>query len=104
MLNGVTQLIMTKADVLSGFSEINVCTHYEYRNEKIDYMPYDIIDEKVTPIYKSFPGWSEDLTGLNSVTELPNSLMDYILYLEKELEVPISIISVGPDRTQTLMR
>lgn len=104
MLNGATQLIMTKADVLSGFSEINVCTHYEYRNEKIDYMPYDIIDEKVTPIYKSFPGWSEDLTGLNSVKELPNSLMDYILYLEKELEVPISIISVGPDRTQTLMR
>ncbi|MBD81641.1 MAG: adenylosuccinate synthase [Crocinitomicaceae bacterium] len=104
MLNGVTQLIMTKADVLSGFSEINVCTHYMHKNEKIDYMPYDIISEEVTPVYHSVPGWEEDLTGMRSIDELPKSLMDYVEYLEGELEVPISIVSVGPDRTQTLMR
>lgn len=103
-LNGVTKLIMTKADVLSGFDTIKVCTHYNYRGEVIDYFPYDIQDESLSPIYTELKGWSADLTGINQLDELPSELMDYVDYLEKELEVPIAVISVGPDRTQTLIR
>ena len=104
MLNGVTKLIMTKADVLSNFETIKVCTHYMYNGEKIDYYPYDICNNEVTPIYKELKGWDQDLTGLKSIDELPSELMDYVAYLEKELELPISIVSVGPDRNQTLIR
>jgi len=104
MLNGVTQLIMTKADVLSTLDTIKVCTHYEYQGEQIDYMPYDITGDKVKPVYKEMPGWSDDLTGVRSLDELPDTLHQYVAYLEKELEVPITIISVGPDRKQTIMR
>ncbi|MGB0404510.1 MAG: adenylosuccinate synthase [Salibacteraceae bacterium] len=104
MLNGVTQLIMTKADVLSGIPEIKACTHYKYKGEVIDFMPYDLAGEEATPIYKSLPGWNEDLTGLGSIDGLPNSLVNYIEYLEDELNVPITIVSVGPNRSQTLMR
>ncbi len=104
MINGVTQLTMTKADVLSDFDTIHVCTHYKYKGELIDYLPYDIDASLVEPVYEALPGWSEDLTGLKSMEELPKSLVDYILYLEKELETPISIVSVGPDRTQTIPR
>lgn len=104
MLNGVTQLIMTKADVLSGIPEIKACTHYKYRGETIDYMPYDLAGEEATPIYKNLEGWNADLTGLSSVDELPASLVNYIEYLEDELKVPITIVSVGPNRNQTLLR
>lgn len=104
ILNGVTELIMTKADVLSTFKELKVCTAYNYNGEEISYFPYSIEEGNLSPIYKSFPGWDDDLTELNSVTELPSQLNDYILYLEKELEVPITVVSVGPDRTQTLIR
>ncbi|MFT6746543.1 MAG: adenylosuccinate synthase [Glaciecola sp.] len=104
ILNGVTELIMTKADVLSTFKELQVCTSYLYNGEEIDYFPYSIEEDNLTPIYKSMPGWDDDLTAMNSINELPKQLDDYILYLEKELEVPITVVSVGPDRTQTLMR
>lgn len=104
MINGVTQLIMTKADVLSSFDTIKVCTHYIYKGETIDFLPYDVLDEEITPIYKELPGWSEDLTGLNSIDQIPAALNEYIEYLEKELATPITIVSVGPDRSQTLMR
>jgi adenylosuccinate synthase len=104
MINGVTQLIMTKADVLSSFDTIKVCTHYSYKGETIDFLPYDVLDEEITPIYKELPGWSEDLTGLNSIDQIPAALNEYIEYLEKELATPITIVSVGPDRSQTLMR
>jgi adenylosuccinate synthase len=104
MLNGVTQLIMTKADVLSGFKSIKVCTHYKYRGETIDYVPYDVVGEELTPVYEELKGWNDDLTGLNSIEGLPAELVAYIEYLERELNVPVSIVSVGPDRTQTLMR
>jgi len=104
MINGVTQLSMMKADVLSIFDTIKVCTHYEYQGEQIDYLPYDISDPTLKPIYKELKGWNKDLTGLSNVDEIPQELNDYINYLEKELEVPITIVSVGPDRTQTLHR
>ncbi|MBR9831719.1 adenylosuccinate synthase [bacterium] len=104
MINGVTQLIMTKADVLSNFETIKVCTHYSYKGEEIDFLPYDVLDAEIKPIYKELKGWTEDLTGLASIDEIPAALNDYIEYLERELETPITIVSVGPDRSQTLMR
>ncbi len=103
MLNGVTELVMTKADVLSGFDTIQVCTHYIHDGKKIDYMPYDIISIKPEPVYESVPGWQEDLTEINHVDQIPQAVKDYIQYLETHLEVPIKYLSVGPDRTQTLV-
>ena len=104
MLNGVTKLIMTKADVLSGFDTIEVCTHYNYRGETIDYLPYGVEEGELEPVYESVTGWQEDLTGLKSADELPETLSNYVDYLEKALETPIAIVSVGPDRSQTLIR
>jgi adenylosuccinate synthase len=101
-VNGVTELMMMKADVLSEFPAIKVCTHYKYNGTIIDYLPYNIEDGKVEPIYKEFPCWKEDLTGKTLMSELPKELTNYIDFLEKELETPISIVSVGPDRTQTI--
>lgn len=104
MINGVTQLIMMKADVLDGFDTIKVCTHYDLNGEQIDYMPYDIVTTEVKPIYKELPGWKTDLTKLSSIEEIPAELNSYVEYLEQELNVPITIVSVGPDRKQTLLR
>lgn len=104
MLNGVTDLIMTKADVLSAFGELKVCDAYDYKGEKITHFPYNIDENNLTPLYKSLPGWDKDLTGLSDISELPEELNNYITYLEAELEVPITVVSVGPDRTQTLLR
>jgi adenylosuccinate synthase len=103
MLNGVTELVMTKADVLSGFDEINVCTHYIQDGEKIDYMPYDIISVPVEPVYETVPGWSQDITKIESLEEIPSALKAYISYLEQHLGVPVKYLSVGPDRKQTLV-
>ena len=103
-VNGVTQLTMMKGDVLSGFEKLKVCTSYNYNGKKIEHLPYSILEENVTPLYKEFPGWEEDLTQLTSESELPENFMSYVSFLEKELEVPISIISVGPDRKQTIHR
>ncbi len=102
MLNGVTELIMMKADVLDGFDTIYACTHYEHNGETIDYMPYDIISVKPTPVLKTIEGWKTDVTKVNKIEEIPTQLADYIAFLEKELEVPVKYLSVGPDRVQTL--
>ncbi|MCX2429147.1 MULTISPECIES: adenylosuccinate synthase [unclassified Pedobacter] len=102
MLNGVTELIMMKADVLDTFETIYACTHYEYNGETIDYMPYDIISIEPKPVLKAIDGWATDVTKITSVDEIPAKLNDYIAFLEKELEVPIKFLSVGPDRAQTL--
>mgnify|MGYP003332636759 CR=1 FL=1 len=104
MINGVTQLIMMKADVLSSFDTIKVCTQYDYRGETIDHLPYDISEDNVTPIYTEMKGWSDDLTGMNNIDEIPNELNSYIEFIEKEIGLPITIVSVGPDRKQTLIR
>lgn len=103
-VNGVTELMMMKADVLSGFETIKVCTAYNYKGEKITHLPYNIEAENVTPIYSELKGWSEDLTKMSKAEDLPSALSAYIDFLEKELEVPIKIVSVGPDRTQTIHR
>ena len=104
MINGVTELIMMKADVLSDFEIIKVCTHYNYQGKQIDYLPYDYSPELLSPVYVDLKGWHKDLTGLNSPDQMPAALNDYISFIEKETGVPISIVSVGPDRTQTLIR
>ena len=101
-VNGVTKLMMMKADVLSSFPTIKVCTHYKYNGKIIDHLPYNIEGDKIEPLYKEFPCWKEDLTGLTDMSDLPKELLDYLAYLEKELETPITIVSVGPDRTQTI--
>ena len=101
-VNGVTKLMMMKADVLSNFPTIKVCTHYKYNGEMIEHLPYNIEGDKIEPIYKELPCWKEDLTGLTDMSDLPKELIDYVAYLEKELETPITIVSVGPDRTQTI--
>ncbi|MCT8339844.1 adenylosuccinate synthase [Flavobacteriaceae bacterium TK19130] len=103
-VNGVTQLMMMKGDVLSGFDTLKVCTAYQYQGKEIDYLPYNIEAENVTPIYSEMKGWKEDLTKMTEASEFPKELNDYIEFLEKELEVPIKIVSVGPDRTQTIHR
>ncbi len=103
-INGVTQLIMMKADVLSIFDTIKVCTHYNYKGVKTDKFPYNVEPENVQPIYVDMKGWNKDLTGLTNVEDMPKELNDYIAFLEKELETPITVVSVGPDRKQTLIR
>ncbi|MBT8263077.1 MAG: adenylosuccinate synthase [Bacteroidia bacterium] len=103
-VNGVTQLMMMKGDVLSGFDKLKVCTAYQYKGEKIEHLPYNIEAENVTPVYTEMKGWEEDLTKMRDESEFPSALNDYINFLEKELEVPIKIVSVGPDRTQTIHR
>ncbi len=103
-VNGVTQLIMMKGDVLSGFKTIKVCTAYKYRGQDINHLPYNIEKENVTPVYTEFKGWHEDLTKMTDPTKMPKALNDYIAFLEKELGIPITIVSVGPDRIQTIIR
>ncbi|MFZ7113979.1 MAG: adenylosuccinate synthase [Bacteroidota bacterium] len=104
MINGVTDLIMTKPDVLSGFASIKVCTHYLVNGKKIDFIPFDIVNDIAEPVYIDLPGWQKDLTGIVNEKDFPAELSKYIVYLEKELNVPVSIVSVGPDRKQTIRR
>ena len=103
-INGVTQLMMMKGDVLSGFNKIKVCTAYQTETGIIDHLPYGISNEEVTPIFEELPGWKEDLTDMTNVDEFPINFNNYISYLEKALNTPIKIVSVGPDRKQTIFR
>ena len=103
-INGVTELMMMKGDVLSGFDKIMVCTGYKYKGDIITHFPYNIEPEKLEPVYTEFKGWSEDITKIKDFNCLPDNLKDYIEFIENELETPIKIVSVGPDRTQTILR
>ncbi len=102
MLNGVTQLIITKIDVLSGFDTIEVATGYQVDGKTIDYLPFN--DSKVVPIFRKFEGWSEDLTGITSYSKLPKTVKDYLDFIEDYVKVPITIVSVGPGRTETISK
>jgi adenylosuccinate synthase len=102
-INGVTQLIMTKSDVLSGFETIKVAVAYKTGGKIVEEFPFELPDD-LEPVYKELPGWNKDLTGVSSENEFPEELKNYILYLEKELGVPITIVSVGPGREQTIIR
>ena len=103
-INGVTQLMMMKGDVLSGFDHIKVCTAYQTDEGTQEHLPFDIADEQISPIYEELPGWEEDLTQMTKEAEFPQNFIHYINYLEQALETPIKIVSVGPDRAQTIVR
>tara|TARA_Y100000389_G_scaffold48972_1_gene44551 strand:+ start:2035 stop:3306 length:1272 start_codon:yes stop_codon:yes gene_type:complete len=103
-INGVTQLMMMKGDVLSGFDKIKVCTAYQTESGEIDYLPYDIASQDIKPVYEELPGWHKDLTGITDLNEFPENFNNYIAYLEEALKTPIKIVSVGPDRKQTIFR
>lgn len=110
MLNGVTQLIMMKVDVLNIFDEIKVCTQYQLHDRDggvgapIEQLPYDLVDVDVTPVYKTFKGWKTSLESFHSFDEIPAELADYIQFLEDSLGIPISFISTGPDREAIIHR
>lgn len=105
MINGVTQLYMMKADVLNIFGEIKVCTHYELPSgEKIDRLSFEISEVDAKPVYKSLKGWNCSLANIDSYEKFPSELKEYVSYLENELNVPIKLVSVGPDRNQTILR
>ncbi len=101
-VNGATQLSMMKGDVLSGFDTLKVCTAYEYKGEKLNHLPYSLESDEVKPIYTELKGWSEDLTQITSADEFPKAFADYIKFIENFVGVPIKIVSVGPDRKQTI--
>lgn len=103
MVNGVTQLILMKSDVLDGFDTIKACVAYKVNGEEIDYFPYDIT-EGVEPVYAELPGWKTDMTKMTSEDEFPEEFNAYITFLEEQLGTPIKIVSVGPDRAQTIER
>ena len=103
MINGVTQLFMMKADVLSIFEEIKVCTGYIWKGKEIDYLPYDCHPDLLTPVYTPLKGWNQDLTHLQDEQEFPKALIDYIAFIEEKLGIPITLVSVGPDRKQTII-
>lgn len=105
MLNGVTQLVMMKVDVLNIMEEIKVCTHYKLASGEItEQLPYDLCDEDVEPIYKTFKGWNCSLEGMRAFDEIPAELAAYVNFLEEELQVPIVFISTGPDREEVILR
>jgi adenylosuccinate synthase len=105
MINGVTQLFMMKADVLNIFEDIKVCTAYQLPSgEQIEKLPFEINDLDAKPVYKTMKGWHCSLAEVTQYEEFPEALKEYVTYLEEELQVPIKLVSVGPDRTQTIMR
>lgn len=104
MINGVTKLIMMKSDVLDGFDTIKACTAYEIDGTVTRDMPYDLTAVDIKPVYSELPGWKTDMTSMKSEDEFPVQFRDYIKFLESELNVPIAIVSVGPDRQQTIER
>jgi adenylosuccinate synthase len=103
MLNGVTRLFMTKADVLSGFEKIKICTGYRIGSSEVDYIPFDLNDIS-QPLYTELKGWMTDVSSIKSTHDFPAELEDYMRFIEKETGVPITIVSVGPNREQILTR
>ena len=104
MINGVTELMMMKADVLSDFDTLKICTHYNYNGKVIDYLPYDIDPKYLTPVYEEVKGWGCDLTQFTQKEQMPKELVSYIKYIENAVKAPITIVSIGPDRKQTIKR
>ena len=102
MVNGVTQLIMMKSDVLTGFPTIKVCVAYEKNGQRLTDVPFDT--EGCTPVYRELPGWNEDISEMTREEDFPQTFRNYIRFLEEELHTPITMLSVGPDREQTILR
>ena len=103
MMNGVTALIMMKSDVLNEFASIKVAVGYEVNGQKLDYFPYECTDE-VVPVYKEFEGWNCDICNVRNYEDFPQQFKDYVDFIEAETGVPVKIISVGPDRDETIVR
>lgn len=104
-INGATQLFMMKADVLNRLDTLQVCTHYRMADGSvIDYIPFEICDQTIEPMYQSFQGWKTDLTGLDSFSQLPRALREYIDFIEEAVNVPINIVSTGPKRKETIVK
>ena len=103
-VNGVTELIMMKGDVLSGLEKLKICTKYRYKNEIIEHLPFTIDDTSLEPIYEEIEGWNEDITQVDNYHDLPDNFKKYVTFLEKNLELEIKIVSVGPNRKQTIIR
>jgi adenylosuccinate synthase len=105
MLNGVSQLVMMKADVLNIFETVRVCTHYQLADGTVtEQLPYDLCDTDVTPVYKDFAGWQTSLDGVHTFDKMPAELAAYVHYLEDELNLPITFVSTGPDREALVHR
>lgn len=102
MLNGVTKLIMMKSDVLDGFDTIKACTSYRINGEETKRFPFDAEGVEIEPVYTEFNGWKQDMTGMTDASEFPTEFKAYLEFLEKELGVQVCIVSVGPDRKQTI--
>lgn len=102
MLNGVTKLIMMKSDVLDGFDEIKACVAYNINGRTVKEFPFSIEEDEISPVYVTLPGWRTSLTEVTTKDEFPQAFKDYIQFLEEELQTPIVIVSVGPDRKQTI--
>ncbi len=103
MMNGVTALIMMKSDVLNDFDTIKVAVGYEVNGQKVDYFPYEA-DENIVPVYREFPGWNCDICSVRDYNDFPQQFKDYVAFIEAECGVPVKIISVGPDREETIVR
>lgn len=104
MINGVTQLIMMKSDVLDDFDEVKACVAYEINGKRVADFPFSLEQDEVKPVYVTLPGWKTDMTKMKSEDEFPENFKKYIEFLEAELQTPITIISIGPDREQTILR
>lgn len=104
MLNGVTQLVMTKVDILDKFDEFQAATHYQYDGKTTDQVPYDVCDIEITPIHKTYKGWQQSLDNVTNYDEFPMELKSYITEMEEILATPFSIISVGPGREQLVLK
>ena len=104
MMNGTTHLIMMKSDVMNDFDTIRVCVGYRLEGKEIDYFPFEATDTNIEPIYKEFAGWKSDVSKCRTYDELPQPLKDYIAFIEQYTGVPVSIISVGPERSETIVR
>ena len=103
MINGVTQLIMMKSDVLDEFETIKLCIAYDINGKRTENFPFEV-NEDITPEYVELPGWQVDMSKMQSENEFPKEFNAFLSFLEKELGVPIKIVSVGPDRAQTIIR
>ncbi|MFY8020299.1 MAG: adenylosuccinate synthetase, partial [Bacteroidia bacterium] len=104
MLNGVTDLICTKSDVLSGFEEVLVCDRYKIGGVETSELPYSMQDVQLEPLYRSFPGWTGDLSKIRTYQDLPETFKNYMDYVQSQIEVPVNVISVGPDREETIIK
>ena len=103
MLNGVTHLYMMKADVLSDFNEVKICIGYIYKGKKIDYFPTSVESDDIQPIYKIFSGWTSNVNSSRSFSDLEENFITYIKFIEHSVGVKISLISLGPDREETIL-